>query len=182
MSSALDIFTAVYLNIPSVRAANYTLCFMFGTWFLSMIDCFDTLGLSILIVCIILLVGIDETIVWTVKAIRHHKTLEQLHREYLEGNSDEETEEDDDESGEESGEESGDESAETQAEETANKNEEKNKAVSSSEDSDEDNNTLRIPNCCKRYVSIGVKTTDDLIAEEDLESIKLTDEVNPKED
>jgi hypothetical protein len=152
---------------------------MFGTWFLSMIDCFDTLGLSILIVCIILLVGIDETIVWTVKAIRHHKTLEQLHREYLEGNSDEETEEDEDESGEETEEE---ESAEIQAEETTNKNEEKNKAVSSSEDSDEDNNTLRIPNCCKRYVSIGVKTTDDLIAEEDLESIKLTDEVNPKED
>lgn len=177
MSSALDIFTAVYLNIPSVRAANYTLCFMFGTWFLSMIDCFDTLGLSILIVCIILLVGIDETIVWTVKAIRHHKTLEQLHKEYLEGNSDEETEEDDneDESGEETEE-------EDQAEETTNKNEEKNKAVSSSEDSDEDNNTLRIPNCCKRYVSIGIKTTDDLIAEEDLESIKLTDEVNPKED
>ena len=87
MSSALDIFTTVYLNIPSVRAANYTITFVIGTWFLNMIDCFNTLGLSILIVAIMLLIGIDETIVCSVKYIRKLKTLEQLHKEYLEDES-----------------------------------------------------------------------------------------------
>ena len=161
MSSAMDIFTTVYLNIPSVRAANYTITFVIGTWFLNMIDCFNTLGLSILIVAMMLLIGIDETIVCSVKYIRKLKTLEQLHKEYLE---DEETEEEDDD--------------ELPSDEIPNKEVDKNKIDNQSydEDEDDDNNKLEIPTCCKRYVSIGVKTADDIIPEEELEKLTVNNE------
>ena len=149
MSSALDIFTTVYLNIPSVRAANYTITFVIGTWFLNMIDCFNTLGLSILIVAIMLLIGIDETIVCSVKYIRKEETEEDL------------AVEDDDE---------------LPSGETPIKEVDKNKIDNQSYDEDDDNNKLEIPTCCKRYVSIGVKTADDIIPEEDLEKLTVNND------
>lgn len=178
MSSALDIFTTVYLNIPSVRAANYTLCFTLGTWFLNMIDCFNTLGLSILIVAIMLLIGIDETIVCSVKYIRKLKTLEQLHKEYLEDETEEETSTDveEEDSTEESADNSADEPPVVEAVETPNKNVDKNKNEESTDDEDDNNDTLQVPTCCKRYVSIGVKTADDLIPEEELEKLTVNND------
>lgn len=180
MSSAMDIFTAVYLNIPSVRAANYTITFVIGTWFLNMIDCFDTLGLSILIVAMMLLIGIDETIVCSVKYIRKLKTLEQLHKEYLEDEDESSTDGDDEETEEENSEEIVEEAVEDDDEpasgETPIKEVDKNKIEienRSDEDEDDDNNKFEIPTCCKRYVSIGVKTADDLIPEEDLEKLNV---------
>lgn len=185
MSSAMDIFTAVYLNIPSVRAANYTIYFVLGTWFLNMIDCFNTLGLSILIVSLMLLIGIDETIVCSVKYIQKLKTLEQLHKEYLEDESstdveDEETEEEDsaDDSADDDVVEDDD---ELPSDEIPNKEVDKNKIDNQSYDEDEDededdNNKFEIPTCCKRYVSIGVKTADDIIPEEELEKLNVNNE------
>ena len=177
MSSTLDIFTAVYLNIPSVRAANYTISFVIGTWFLNMIDCFNTLGLSILIVAMMLLIGIDETIVCSVKYIRKLKTLEQLHKEYLE---DEETEEDStvEEETEDSEEEVVEDDDEPASGETPIKEVDKNKIEieNRSDEDEDDNNKFEIPTCCKRYVSIGVKTADDIIPEEELEKLSVNNE------
>lgn len=172
MSSALDIFTSVYLNIPSVRVANYTLCFIMGTWFLNMINYFNTLGLSILIVAIMLIIGVDETVVCTIKYIRKLKTLEQLHREYLEDSDEEDDDEEDDD--EDDGEVSTYvDDGEPPSGETPNKNIDRNEIELQSDDEDDNNDTLQVPTCCKRYVSIGVKTTDDIIPEEDLDKLNV---------
>ena len=52
----------------------------------------------------------------------------------------------------------------------------RNEIENRSDDEDDDNNKFEIPTCCKRYVSIGVKTADDLIPEEDLEKLTVNND------